>query len=74
MMTAERSFAAWLRSEMKAQGMGVRELGRRIDPDDPERGRRNIHRWLNGTKPNSWMRERVSRALDVSEDQMPGGR
>lgn len=46
MVTERTSFGQRLRRELDSQGVSVRELARRIRPDDPESGRRNIARWL----------------------------
>lgn len=46
MVTERTSFGRKLRRSLDRQGVSVRELARRIRPDDPETGRRNIARWL----------------------------
>lgn len=46
MVTERTSFGQRLRRQLDSKGVSVRELARRIRPDDPETGRRNIARWL----------------------------
>lgn len=41
-------FAAWLRGQMAQAGLSQRELGKRIDPEQRERGRRQVVRHLSG--------------------------
>jgi hypothetical protein len=55
---------------MDAQQLSMRGLARRIDPDNIERARRNLIRWIHqGTQPSRANRLDVARALgiDLSE-------
>lgn len=41
-------FSAWLRGQMNQAALSQRELGKRIDPEQRERGRRQVVRHLSG--------------------------
>jgi transcriptional regulator with XRE-family HTH domain len=60
-------FSDKLRSEIARQNISIRALARRIDPDDIERGRRNIHRWLadSPVTPSPASRRAVEEALGL---------
>jgi transcriptional regulator with XRE-family HTH domain len=67
------AFSRWLRQELDNRGLGVRELARALDPAYPERARRNLHRYLNGSvAPNPPMRKRIADALGLAVDDLPG--
>lgn len=59
------NFGNKLRSELDRQGISIRELGRRIDPSRPEIARRNLSRWIAGTRPTKSSRVLVAHALGV---------
>ncbi|MCZ7538278.1 MAG: hypothetical protein M5T61_21635 [Acidimicrobiia bacterium] len=45
----------------------ARALGRLLEPDAPERGRRNVLRYLNtGISPRKEMRARIAKALGIT--------
>lgn len=55
-----------LRGLMVERGIGVRELGRLIDPDDPARGKRNVNRYLSGDSfPNPTMQRQLEDVLGL---------
>jgi hypothetical protein len=60
---AQDTVAAKLEAAIKERGVSVRALGRAIDPDDPERGRRNVYRWLKGTPPEDHNAAALAKAL-----------
>lgn len=50
----------------------VRATARLLDPVDPERGKRNLNRWLAGkVLPSSASRDRLCVALGVTRDELP---
>lgn len=62
-------FSIKVATELKRQGMGIRTLARRLDPEQPERARRNLNRWIHeGIKPSPANRVAVAVALGVRED------
>lgn len=58
-------FGERLRSELDRQGLSIRKLATRIDPASPGVARRNLHRWIAGTKPTKGSRALVAHALGV---------
>lgn len=55
---------------MAVQKLGVRGLARRMDPQNIDRARRNLHRWLDeGIRPNRSSRREVAAALTLPEDE-----
>lgn len=46
--------------------VSVRELARRLNPENPESARRDLNRILNGREPRADKRERIAEALSVS--------
>lgn len=73
-MENETDLATWLREELDERGLSVRGLARAIDPANPERGRRNLHRYLTGsTQPNAPMRKKIADALGVHVSAVPNG-
>lgn len=46
--TRSAVFAQALRREIEARGFSIRGFGKRVDPNDPERGRRRVQRHLSG--------------------------
>lgn len=58
-------FGEKLRAELARQGISIRELGRRMDPAKPDIARRNLSRWIAGTKPTKGSRVLVAHALEV---------
>jgi transcriptional regulator with XRE-family HTH domain len=72
--TTPSAFALRVRQEMKAQGLSVRGLARKIDPENLDRVRRNLHRWLDeGILPSRSSREEVALALGISVDVLEAG-
>jgi len=63
-------FAAKLRAELTRQDLGVRTLARRIDPTNVDRVRRQLNRWLKGTRPSPENRERVEGALGIARGSL----
>lgn len=58
-------FGEKLRAEIDRQRISIRELSRRIDPGRPEIARRNLSRWISGTRPTKPSRVLVAHALGV---------
>lgn len=53
---------------MGTQGLSVRGLARKIDPNNVDRVRRNLHRWLDqGLSPHRASRREVAVALGLDE-------
>lgn len=57
------SYAQWLRREMDERGVSLRELARRLGPNDPETWRRSLRRYLKGMVPLAKTKERIAAAL-----------
>lgn len=66
--TQRLTFAARLRDTLDTQDVSVRELSRRLSPDNPEAQRPAIHRWLRGKNPSRRSRRRVAEALGLPPD------
>lgn len=57
---------------MQRQGLSVRGLARRMDPENLDRARRNLHRWLDeGMTPNRASRREIAAGLGVRESELP---
>jgi transcriptional regulator with XRE-family HTH domain len=72
-ITASRArrltFALRLRQAMDEQSISIRELSRRLSPDNPEGTRSLIHKWLKGKHvPSRTSRRAVAIAMGVSPD------
>lgn len=68
--TNGKPFSTKVFSELKRQGLGIRTLARRMDPEHPERARRNLNRWLHeGIRPSPANRIAVAVALGIREDE-----
>jgi hypothetical protein len=56
---------------MDAQQLSMRGLARRIDPDNIERARRNLIRWIHqGIQPSRANRLDVARALGIDPGEL----
>lgn len=66
----ERStFGSRLRAELERQGLSLRKLSRRLDPQNPERARRNLSRWVAGHhRPSPGSRVLIAEALGLHRD------
>jgi len=65
------SFKIRLRRAIDAQGLTIAEVARRLDPEDPSRGERNLYRWLSPSTthmPSRASREALAKALGVEPD------
>jgi len=62
---AQTPYNRLLQNEMRRHGLSVRKLGKLVDPDNPERGRRRVQRHLAGTQPSSTSRATYARVLDA---------
>lgn len=72
-VTPPRSFADRVREHMKTQGLSIKGLARRMDPENVERARRNLHRWLDeGISPNRQSRREIADALGVDAPSLDG--
>jgi hypothetical protein len=68
----DTTFRTWLRDKLDEPGApSTRSLGERLDPYEPERGRRNVYRWLNGIGPSEASRRAVAEAFGVPVDEVP---
>lgn len=77
LMVVERTpFGRKLRDQLDRQSISVRELARRMQPDDPESARRNIARWLapraSAVMPSRANVRAVAEALGVAPDELNG--
>lgn len=66
--TRHRSaFGHRLRAELDRQGLSIRALSRRLEPQNPDQARRSLIRWLSGqTNPRPATRQMIADALGVS--------
>lgn len=53
-----------LRSAIDRNQVSVRALARRMDSEQPERARRNLHNWLSGVVPSPAHRAELAELLD----------
>jgi transcriptional regulator with XRE-family HTH domain len=61
-------FSALLHQEMNRQGVGVRELARRLNPDNPASAKRQLSKWRAGDHlPSRENRQTIARALNLPE-------
>ena len=75
MATVEKQtrFISRVRAEMQNQGLSVRGLARRMDPQNIDRARRNLHRWLDeGIRPGRTSRREVAVALGIEQAALEG--
>lgn len=57
---------------MEQGGHSVRGFGKKVDPDDPERGRRRVQRHLSGKHlPSKASRDSYAGALDIDPSELP---
>lgn len=69
---ANTALAEWLHERLTERGWGVRTLARHMTPDDPERARRAVNRYLHeGSRPSPENRRLIAVALNVGEHEMP---
>lgn len=59
------AFGDKLRVELGRQNKSIRQLAREIDPKNPDIARRNLSRWIAGTRPTKGSRVLVAHALGV---------
>lgn len=65
------SFRIRLRRAIDEQDLTIAEVARRLDPDNPSRGERNLYRWLSPSSthmPSHASREALSRVLGREPD------
>lgn len=66
---AKLTFAVQLRQAIDTEDISVRELARRLNPENPEAPRSGLHKWLAGKHvPSRTSRRAVARALGLSPD------
>jgi hypothetical protein len=72
MAQAEQTkFVRRVREEMREQSLSVRGLARRMDPQNVDRARRNLHRWLDeGISPNRASVSDIATALGIDEGDL----
>lgn len=62
-------FVERVRAEMRKQDLSIRALARKMDPENLNRARRNLHRWLDeGIVPGRASREELAVALGLPVD------
>jgi hypothetical protein len=67
----ESRFVRRVRAEIRAQNLSIRGLARRIDPEQLNRARRNLHRWLDeGIVPSTASRVVVAHALGIPTEEL----
>ena len=66
-MTQRTAYAEWLRARMDERGYTQRSFGRALNPDNPEAGRRSVHRYLTGMVPLERTRKVIAEVLGVDE-------
>lgn len=65
------NFVRRVRAEMTTQELSIRALARRMDPENLNRARRNLHRWLDeGITPSRASRAEVAVALGIPESEL----
>jgi hypothetical protein len=63
------TFALQLRQAIDGQDVSVRELARRLNPENPEAPRSGLHKWLKGKHvPSRSSRRTVAVALGLPAD------
>ena len=66
-------FITRVRAEMFSQELSIRGLARRMDPQNVDRARRNLHRWLDeGIRPGRASRREVAAALGIEQAALEG--
>jgi hypothetical protein len=69
--TQPTRFQTRVRAELDAQRLSMRGLARRIDPDNVERARRNLIRWMHSTtQPSRLSRLDVAQALGIDPAEL----
>jgi transcriptional regulator with XRE-family HTH domain len=69
---ANTALAEWLHDRLEERGWGVRTLARHMTPDDAERSRRAVNRYLHeGSFPSPENRRLIAIALNVDENELP---
>lgn len=70
MATRTRSqFGSLLRDALTSQGVSIRELARRLNPERPETARRSLIRYIKGEViPEQRNRDEIAAALGLSTD------
>ena len=66
-MTQRAAYAEWLREKMNERGYTQRSFGRALNPDNPEAGRRSVHRYLTGMVPLERTQKVIAEVLGVDE-------
>lgn len=69
-VTANQPFNIQLRADLDELDVSVRELARRLNPENPEGARSGIHKWLRGDHfPSRSSRRQVAQALGFTADR-----
>lgn len=64
-------FGQELRSQLDRQRLSIRKLAKRLDPEQPDRARRNLARWIGGyNSPSRISRIAVAEALGLPSDAL----
>lgn len=72
-MATTVTFADKLHAALDDQGISVRELARRLNPENPEAARSGIHKWLaNKHEPHRASRRAVAVALGLEPNHFNG--
>lgn len=71
--TRPTRFVSRVRAEMESQKLSIRGLARRMDAENVDRARRNLHRWLDeGIAPGRASRREVAAALQIDHAELEG--
>lgn len=65
------NFGERVRRELDSQGLSIRKLAKRMDPERPEAAKRNLARWIGGyNQPSRISRIAVASALGLSPEAL----
>ena len=63
-------FSSKLSAALETQEVSIRTLARRWRPNDPESGRRSLHRYLAGRTPAPEIRQQLAEALGIDAEHL----
>lgn len=70
--SAAEAFAHRLKALIEREGYSIRGFGKKVDEEDPERGRRRVQRHLSGKHlPSKASRDSYAKTLDVPASELP---
>lgn len=65
--TRTETYAAWLSRELDDRGHSTRSFARQWKPTDPETGRRQLRRYLNGQVPHDRTKRELAECLGTEK-------